>query len=199
MLDPLNHLYPAPLFRRLALGALALVACSPAAADVAESLEYRYYIVTPHSATPLWRSVIKASPIREYGKTYMGHTAWTVKWDMKWKRQANGGCAMVKVRTHLHGIITLPKVVLPDAEQQARFDGFVKALRAHEIEHMDIARDAAREIDRRVQRMPAMASCYELESAANAQGQRLLGEARRRGIEYDARTEHGKSQGAVLN
>jgi predicted secreted Zn-dependent protease len=199
MLAPVNLPYPASLLRRLALGVLALVACVPAAADVTESLAYRYYSVTPHWAEPLWRSVIKASPIRENGKTFMGHTAWTVKWDTQWEKQANGSCAMAKVRTHLHWVITLPQAVLSEADEQARFDAFVKALRAHELDHVDIARDAAREIDRRLQRMPSMASCDQLEDAANTQGQLLLDEARRRGVEYDLKTEHGKSQGAVLN
>lgn len=199
MLPESNHPCAAHPIRRFALGAVALLTCLPAAAEVSESLEYRYYNVKPHWAESLARSVIKATPIRENGKPYMGHTAWTVKWDMQWDKQPNGSCALDRVRTHLHWIITLPQVVLSDAEDQARFDDFVKALRAHELDHVGFARDAARAIDRRLQSMPSMPTCDQLEDAANAQGQQQLDVARRRGVEYDVQTQHGKTQGAMLN
>lgn len=186
-------------FCQISLAIAALVACWPAAADMSESLEYRYYTVEPSWYQSLAGAVLKASPVRENGKTFMGNTLWTVKWDMEWRSRANGQCAMEKVRTHLHSVITLPQAVLKDAEDAQRFDAFLAALRAHEQEHVDIARDAARAIDERLQRMPAMASCDQLEDAANALGQTLLEEARQRGVDFDRKTGHGKTQGAVLN
>ena len=130
-------------FCRFALAAAALVANWPAAAEVSESLEYRYYTVEPSWYESLSRAVFKASPVRENGKTFVGNTVWTVKWDMEWRTQTNGQCAMEKVRTHLHSVITLPQATLKDAADVQRFDSFLSALRAHELEHVDIARDTA--------------------------------------------------------
>ena len=194
-----DHL-PTSLFPlRAALAACVLLIAWPAAAEVSESIAYRYYVAKPSADTTLSRSVLQASPIRKNGKTYMGHASWNVKWEMAWTQRINGQCTMDKVRTHLHAVITLPQVALSDAQEQTRFDHFFKVLRDHEIGHVEIAREAAREIDRRIHKMPGMASCYELESAANALGHRLLGEARQRGQDYDVQTSHGKTQGAALN
>ena len=106
---------------------------------------------------------------------------------------------MEKVRTHLHSVITLPQAALKDAADAQRFDSFLAALRAHELEHVDIARDAARTIDERIQEMPPMANCNALENAANALGQSQLEQDRQLGNEFDQLTGHGKTQGALLN
>jgi predicted secreted Zn-dependent protease len=194
------HHLPKPTFPlRAAFAACVLLQCWPAAAEVSESIAYRYFVAKPSADTTLSRSVLQASPIRENGKTHMGHASWNVKWEMAWTQRRDGQCTMDKVRTHLHAVITLPQVAPSNEQEQIRFDKFFKALRDHETGHVDIAREAAREIDRRIQKMPSMASCHDLEAAANALGHRLLGEARQRGQDYDLQTGHGKTQGAVLN
>ena len=62
----------------------------PAAAEVSESLEYRYCTVEPRWYDSLGSALLKASPVRENGKTFMGITHWTVKWDMASSTTANG-------------------------------------------------------------------------------------------------------------
>jgi predicted secreted Zn-dependent protease len=191
--DPLNWLHRAAVFACVAMS------CLSANAEVVESLEYKYYTVESHWYEPLARSVIKASPVREGDKSFMGHTAWTVRWDMSWQQEGSGRCAMGQVRTYLHSVITLPQASLSNPQEQTRFDTFLAALRAHELDHVAIARDAARAIGQRLMSLPPMATCQELESVANALGQKELETARRRGVEYDVETGHGKTQGAVLN
>ena len=191
-----------PLTKRLLYAAMAaglLLTGFPATAEVSEAIEYRYYTAEPRWYQSLSGAVLKASPIRENGKSFMGHTAWTVKWDMNLTKQGNGQCTIDQVRTHLHSIVTLPQAALTDEREKSRFDAFFSALRAHELDHVAIAHDAAREIDQRILRLPAMSACDQLEDAANELGQMLLGEARRRGVAYDVQTGHGKTQGAMLD
>lgn len=182
-----------------ALAAGLLLTAVPAAAEMSESIAYRYYTAEPRWYQSLASAMLGASPVRENGKSYLGHTTWTVKWDMDWTQLGNGQCAINRVRTHLHSVVTLPQAVLSDAQEQSRFDTFLAALRAHELDHVSFARDAAREIDQRIQRLPPMPSCDQLETAANELGQMQLSEARQRDLAYDRETGHGKTQGAVLD
>lgn len=198
MQETLNATGSKQRLRSTGVAAAMLLACGLAAADMSESVEFRYYTATQRAGETLASSVIKASPVRERGKTYMGQTAWTLKWDLNWQQQRNGKCTLGEVRTHLHAIVTLPQMALADAGDRARFEAFSSALRRHELDHVAIARDAAREIERRLQRMPPMKNCKALQTQANGLGQRLLAEARRKGIEFDKKTGHGRTQGAVL-
>lgn len=185
--------------RRRAVALALLFLCGPVAAELKESIEFSYYTAEPRWYESMARSVVKASPIREGGKAFMGHTAWSVQWNVAWKRMDDGKCAMRTVSTQLHSVVTLPQMKLRDADDQSRFDAFLAALRAHELDHVAIARNAATEIDRRILALPAMPSCELLEASANELGQSLLEEARQKDAAYDTETGHGKTQGALLN
>ena len=179
-------------------GALAL-STHPAWAEVSESLQYRYYTVSPQANEALWQALDRASPIREHGKVFRGDTRWQVVWDLRWAQSPSGRCALTRVQTKLSATITLPQIGGAwDANARARFARYVSALRQHELGHVDSGREAARAVDLRLSAFPAMPSCHALEQAANAAGFALLRQARQRDLAYDQNTGHGRSEGVVL-
>ena len=179
-------------------GALTLLA-PPAWAEVSESLQYRYYTVSPQADEALWQALDRTSPIRERGQVFRGDTRWQVVWDLRWARSPSGRCALTRVQTRLSATITLPQISGGwDAGTRARFVRYVTALRRHELGHVDSAREAAHAVDRRLSAFPAMPSCQALEQAANAAGFALLQQARQRDLAYDQKTGHGRSEGVVL-
>ncbi|WP_168708497.1 DUF922 domain-containing protein [Hydrogenophaga sp. PAMC20947] len=171
----------------------------PALAEVSESLQYRYYTVSPYGKEALWQAMDRASPIREKGQVFRGDTRWQVVWDLRWEQGTSGRCALTRVQTTLHATITLPQISGDwDAGTRARFIRYATALRQHELGHVDSGREAARAIDRRLSAFPVMSSCHALEQAANAAGFELLEQARQRDLALDQRTGHGRSEGVVL-
>jgi len=182
-----------------ALLSVWLIFAAPLAqAEVSEALSYRYYAGANEPGAPLFASLMRATPIREAGKPYLGHTAWHITWDLRWRRSSDGRCTLEHIRTQLKATITLPQKAPDDSRAVAAFPRFVSALREHEMGHVDIAREAARAIDDRIWKLPTMPNCGALETAANNLGQRVLNQARQQGLEFDRRTGHGRSDGAVL-
>ena len=94
--------------------------------------------------------------------------------------------------------ITLPRLVSSDPAVRRRFDRYLGALRAHEMEHVAIGRRYARRIDEGIRRLPQMTSCAALSRAANTLGEKLLQEAVAAEREMDRQTAHGARQGATL-
>ncbi len=181
---------------------VTLIACialtSPCFADVVESGAQQLYEVRQGPGTSLLHALNSASPVRQNGQTFHGHTAWEIRWKFRWNQSAAGLCAITSVTTALSIKTTLPQLTSGTPEGTAEFGRYLPALRTHEEGHAAIARKAAREIDQAIARLPPVSNCQTLESEANRTGQRLLDAARLRDIDYDASTKHGCTQGACL-
>lgn len=169
-----------------------------AGAEVRDQLATTEYAVTGNPSVSLLQLLDAASPIRENGKSFHGYTKWYVSWRYRWNENADGGCRISSVTTQVEGRMTLPRLVGGSAEQRLRFDTYLAALRKHELGHYTIAQQAGREIDAKILALPPMRNCASLESAANHLGHRLLNQHLAREKQYDATTEHGKTQGAWL-
>ncbi|AOW13303.1 hypothetical protein LPB72_09620 [Hydrogenophaga crassostreae] len=180
------------------IGVWLAFAATLAQAEISEALSYRYYAGANEPGVPLFESLVRATPVRIAGRPFLGHTAWHITWDLRWRRGNDGRCTLERIRTHLKATITLPQKAPDDSRAAAAFPRFVNALREHEMGHVDIARETARAIDDRIWQLPTMPNCGALEMAANNLGQRLLHEARQQGLDFDRRTGHGRSTGVVL-
>ena len=139
-----------------------------------------------------------ATPIRLDGKRFHGYTTWNVDWKFWWYSDAAGRCRITRVGTLLTTTIQLPQLNGGTAEQQAEFQRYAHALRAHEQGHVQWGREAARAIDQGIAALPEAPNCSALERNANALGRRLLAEHIASEQEYDRSTDYGTTQGARL-
>ena len=167
-------------------------------ATVTENLAYRFYDVHFIVGQSIAAAIFAASPIRDGGRTFHGYTKWHLSWRFTW-RDNNATCTINKVNTAVTASITLPNFISPPANAKKVLDDYLIALRQHELGHFELAKDAAERIDTAIRTLPAMASCKLLESAANALGNRILEGVQRKEKQYDADTQHGKTQGAWLS
>ena len=167
-------------------------------AAVTENLAYRFYDVHFNMGQSITAAIFAASPIRDGGRTFHGYTKWQLSWRFNW-RDNNETCSISKVRTTLAASITLPNFISPPAKAKEVLDDYLIALRQHELGHFELAKDAAERIDTAIRTLPAMPSCKLLESAANEVGNRIVEGVRRKERQYDADTQHGKTQGAWLS
>lgn len=191
-----THLRQASLLAALCLMLAAWPAT--AAAEISETLRFKYYAAEHRPGTTLLAALNAASPIRHEGKVFHAYAGWTVNWQFRWWEESDGRCRLTENHTRLAVEITLPKLSSTEAAARTSFDRYLVALRAHEMEHVRIARNAAERIDRSILQLPAMASCKALEAAANSLGQRLLREAAAEEKRMDQLTDHGSRQGAIL-
>lgn len=177
----------------------ALLACGTAGAEVVQEDTDRPYAVRIAEGQSLREALNAATPIRHDGKRFHGHTAWNVYWNFWWHSDGAGRCRITRVRTRLTTNIQLPQLHGGSTAQRAAFERYTKALRHHELGHVQWGHDAAQSIDEGIAALPEAANCTALEQGANALGQRLLADHVMREPEYDRSTRHGATQGAVLD
>lgn len=179
---------------------LLMLACPGfARAEVFDQLEYANYSARASASTSLLKVLLAASPIRDHGETFIGHTAWNIKWNYWWNQTSAGNCKINRVEVRINTLIRLPALHDANSEQNRRFEKFLAALRQHELGHYENGKAAAQEIDQGILALPAMSNCKELESQANQLGHRILRKYNERDVQYDASTGHGKTQGAWID
>lgn len=171
----------------------------PLKADVNESLEYKYYKANADSSRSLSSILNSATPIREDGKFFHGDAYWHIKWNFRWSEKPDGSCKISSVTTELTCNIQLPELIGATGEQRDQFKKYQSALRTHELGHCKIGKKAAAIIDSKILSLPEMSSCKDLGAAGNDIGYQAIKEYGEKVELYDAKTEHGKSQGAWLD
>jgi len=183
-----------PLLMGLLLGT-----AKPGRTEVFLNLEFDFYAVNVASNAPLFPQLLRASPITVKSVKYTGYTSAPIKWDFKYRIDAQTGqCRIVSSRTFLNAKITMPRIYGATDRQTNAFNGFYRALLRHEMGHYNIGGETAFAIDYALTAMPPMQNCALLEEEANARAYALLRESYKKVISYDEQTKHGRLQGAVL-
>ena len=188
--------------RRIAHAALPL-ACVlvPGAvfAEVSEHLEYVFYEIAARPGESLAAQLRAASPIKEDGRVYFGHTRSNVRWNFNWTTDASGLCRISTTTTDVRAVITLPRIIGATTQQTAAFTRFIAALRQHELGHYKIALQAAQAIDDELRAHAGMSNCQALANYANTCAERTLTRFNEKGRQYDRDTDYGRTQGAWID
>lgn len=174
----------------------ALALALPASAEVTESFRYTHYLANAIASESLEKTLNDASPHREGSEVFLGITDWNVGWQLDVWQNPDGHCKVTKVDTRLSVSIDLPMLNGGSPGQVSQFEKIYAGLRVHELGHYAIAQQAAAAVDAKIRSLPEMPSCDSLTSAANEAGVRILDEYRRKDVQYDATTHHGKTQEA---
>jgi predicted secreted Zn-dependent protease len=158
-----------------------------------------YYSVTGATLAEIRLSLNQSRPWKNKFRTD-GYTAWRIDWQFNVTTSA-GGCRCSSFTTTTAITITLPRWTAPtNASQSVHqiWERYITALGRHEAGHAQIARSAADEIHKRVNALGEGSNCDGLKQTINDLADGLLVDFRRRDAEYDQRTNHGATQGAVL-
>lgn len=169
-------------------------------AEVTDTLNYEYYDVAANPKQRLAALLNNASPIKEGGKTFHGHTKWNIRWSFSFKKNASGECRLGATNVTLDAKITLPRLVGDSPAQQQQLERYLIPLKRHELGHYQIAQEAAHAVEQRLASLPGETSCSDMRNAANEAGKQTVNAYNEKNRAYDIETDHGKSQGArVLN
>jgi predicted secreted Zn-dependent protease len=176
---------------------IALVlSVSSAHAEITDTLEYEYYDVAANPKQRLATLLNNASPIKEDGKTFHGHTKWHIRWNFTYGKSKSGECKLATTNVTLDAKITLPRLVGDSPEQQKQMEKYLIPLKRHELGHYQIAQEAAAAVEQKLASLSGKANCSELEKTANATGKETVNAYNEKSRAYDIETDHGKSQGA---
>jgi len=132
-------------------------------------------------------------------KGFHGFANWNVSYEYTTKRHRDG-CQIATVRTKVSGEILMPQWADEQAaplELQRRWSDYYGALKRHEDGHIQHGRELAQLVNERLMGL-GVVPCNQLRVLTQGEFQRLYGNLKARDQEYDARTNHGETQGAVF-
>jgi predicted secreted Zn-dependent protease len=130
---------------------------------------------------------------------FHGLAQWKVTFEHSTEPQGDG-CAISAVRVRVAGEILMPRWVDAAAaplDLQRRWADHYAALQRHEDGHIQHGRELALLVKERLMGLGAMA-CDRLKVLARQESQRLYENLKARDREYDLRTNHGATQGALF-
>lgn len=188
------------MFRVLSV-AVVLSFAAPAAAEIRINEKTVYYDIagsTPEALVAEMESRVPTSPFGRSG--YFAFTTWRVEWYYSLAHDGRA-CRLEDTRVSVDITYTMPRW-LDRAGARRRlinyWDEFEQSLWTHERGHGDIGVEVAREVDAALGRFGARATCEALQQDANARASAVI-ENSTRDRDYDARTGHGRTQGAYFD
>jgi predicted secreted Zn-dependent protease len=170
-----------------------------ALADPMVTETFDYYDVDGAAAQEIRADLNRRGPIdgTEH-RRFDAVTHWYVRWRYTYKN-VGGGCEITTVSTNADITYAFPRLrprSAAPAELRQAFAGYLENLLVHEKGHARVGIDIATRIEQGIRRLPPAPTCIVLDDAANNLGHALIKEANRLDIDYDAQTQHGKTQGA---
>lgn len=133
-------------------------------------------------------------------KGFVADTSYTLHWQTSYRTVADGQCVVDKVAVGLHVRHTYPHwkdASGAPAEAVERWQDFMSRLHLHEEEHAALATRYAAQLLQTLQNTPTQ-DCFHISTTAEERAARILDELRQANERYDARTGHGRTQGAIL-
>jgi predicted secreted Zn-dependent protease len=191
---------------RVALSAFLIICCvgSLQAADsegpaIRDTIQY--HDVEGDTAAALLAALKRVSYARPNGDTFAAaNTKWRLGWNVS-VRPTKGGCALESATTELDIEMNLPRWTPPAGARPGlvrSWTAFADAVRKHEDGHREIAIDAVREVDRRLQGARTARSCDALRKNLKRVAEAAVREYREKDNSYDVTTMHGRTQGVAF-
>jgi len=134
------------------------------------------------------------------GGEYAGAASYLITWQYAYAVQPDGLCQIVQPKIGLHLAMILPKWEAgsqASSQERTAWKAYIAALTTHERGHYDISEQYAQTMMHDLQTLPAR-QCSNVKLAADALLESRLAQLKTAQENYDATTNHGATQGAVL-
>ncbi len=178
---------------------LLLLTSFALSAQVIETVEYKYYVISPNSAYEIKPELMRHSPIRDSNGSYNGRTDWYISWRYQ-AAPGSFGCQLHNITTTVQIVYTLPALSdqVTDLKTIETFNKFNAALTLHEKNHGNNGLLAASEIDEALNKSQPQLNCHQMNRAADATAKAIVKKYTQADIEYDRLTNNGMTEGAVI-
>ena len=157
------------------------------------------YDVTGLTAAAHAAEMAAKGPRLPNGTVYKHYTEWNIEWHFD-RSPGQGTCRLVNPRVIMKDKVILPRWIAPPnapAYLIAKWDAFRKAAATHEGAHRGIVAGVAASIGLYIVQASGL-SCDAVAADVNTKAKALLDTAFASEKELDARTRHGKLEGAVF-
>lgn len=179
----------------------SLVALSSAFAEPSLTKNVEYYDIKGWDAALIHQEMDAKGPVdRNSGNRVWAHTHWRIKWKFDYLEE-NLNCSIQDVRTDVTVDFVVPRWTERDkasASVQSKWDKFYTALQQHEQQHALYGIQAAREIEKIIPTLPKKRLCKQIGEDANARAQEIIRKYNKKDIEFDAKTDHGRTEGVTF-
>ncbi|TAH35852.1 DUF922 domain-containing protein [Candidatus Saccharibacteria bacterium] len=181
-------------------GALDLIGTSGLTETVEPTQTYSIYGV---NGAELRQQIQACAPRERSGDAVAEFTAQTgyyLSWQYDYAMRGDGLCTVANPRVGLHVAMILPDwQPSTDADRSlvTKWRTFIENLTVHENGHVNLDREYARQMFADLQSFPA-SSCDTIQQSVNAIMQNNIVRLNIANDQYDAATNHGATQGAVI-
>ncbi len=155
-----------------------------------------WYEVSGATVSELRASLDANTPV----KGFDAETKWWVDWRYRWKPDGQN-CALTNVEVMLRVETTFPRLgseQRPPVEVLGKWRDYSDRLMAHERNHARHGAQAAADIYATLAAFTVAGACSGIEDNANAAAMKLIRKANQADEDYDRRTDHGATEGVVL-
>ena len=154
------------------------------------------YTVYGNTADQRLRQLQRCAPEGEYA----GAASYQITWQYAYAVRADGLCQVVQPKIGLHLTMILPRWQVGNSastQEQTTWDEYIAALTTHERGHYSISKQYAQGMLSGLRNL-APQQCGTIKLAADSLLESKLAQLKTAQENYDATTDHGATQGAVL-
>lgn len=175
------------------------------------NIRYDFYPIQGSTTDELNRQMVLNAPFRH--SPGVSDFAAITKWDVKWSftsKMRGKQCILTNPLVNVDIRIVLPTLqtsqLQPRLQSRSRYLAvrnewlrYIQALKVHEDGHKANGIEAAKDIQRWMELLGPARSCPLLVQNVRTVTQKMIEQYRRRDQAYDRLTDHGLTQGAILN
>jgi predicted secreted Zn-dependent protease len=125
---------------------------------------------------------------------------WSLTWSFHFDPSPRA-CALLNATVELQMLVRLPVLAADAAPAQTtreRWDDFALLLETHEAGHVDTYVEGAQALQDAFARVQPAPSCDDLRAVLSELGASAIDAIRAADVDYDRRTDHGRTQGATF-
>lgn len=178
---------------------VALLMSGPGAvfATVTDNVEYRYYDISPKTPEEIQIEMTRQSPLKRVRGAFNTRTIWArTDWEVKWSYLTIGNidrCQIDDVKVRAHIVYNLPRLSQDVSDQNTieAFNRYLKALTAHERTHAQNGINAARDIEKAMNKIPPQRDCLMIARITKRIGKHYINKYVYEDQRYDYMTHNG--------
>lgn len=164
-----------------------------------KNVDMHYYNIYGSIKNQLSSQMSACGP-KDGGGSWSAYTAYNINWRYNYTL-VGSACGLENIAVGVQVDMYLPEWQIPEsftAGLDESWSSYISALTTHENGHRDYDIEGANKILVVLNNLGSYSSCEEASTAADAKGDEILDEVKSLNESYDATTNHGATQGAVL-
>jgi predicted secreted Zn-dependent protease len=170
-------------------------------ADIEHKETFTYYDIRPQSASAIIFELRKHSPVRKNRLVFYGNTEVEFRPLFRWKKIGKL-CYVQDFIVNVNTEYTMPRLSEDQSFDQLtriKFDKFYDALLIHEKGHGELGIKAANDIHHLLENAKPVQGCKVLEKRLKRDINNVIYSYKKQHKAYDTSTNHGGTQGAIIN